>query len=172
MEHEMSEACVLEQVAPQSAVVMRFRAAADGLPRQFFDRYSTIADYLNRLGRTPASPPFAIYDNIDANAADVEAGFAIASAVEGDGDLIRSDLSGGQVATLIHVGAYTQLDASYEKLLCWIEEQGLERDGPCMESYLNSPLDTPTAELRTKILLSVVVESNTRERQSSSANPP
>lgn len=152
----MPEACVLERVASQSALVMRFRAAAAGLPHQFFDRYSTISDYLNKLGRTPSSPPFAIYGNIDANAADVEAGFATTSDVEGEGQVIRSDLSGGQVATLIHVGAYEKLDASYAKLLCWMDEQGLKRDGPFMESYLNSPLDTPTAELRTKILLSVV----------------
>jgi effector-binding domain-containing protein len=150
-----SERCELEDLPPQPALVMRFRAAAAGLPHRFFERYSTIVGYLNQLGRAPVSPPFAIYGNIDANAVDVEAGFAIAADIAGEGNLIRSGLPGGHVATLVHVGDYIHIDASYDKLLTWIEQRGLKRNGPFMESYLNSPIDTPGLEIRTKILLSV-----------------
>jgi effector-binding domain-containing protein len=156
----MKRTCKIESLAAQPALVMRFRSQAAQLPRQFFARYGAIERHLERHGQAPAGPPLAIYHRVDANAADVEAGFAVAPeavsrAPEGEGALVRSTLPGGCVASLVHSGEYSGIEASYRVLLDWIEERGFRRDGPFMEAYLNNPFHTPCSELRTNLMVRV-----------------
>jgi effector-binding domain-containing protein len=146
---------VLITLPPRLVLVMRFRAMLADLPRGFFHRYEVLARYAREHGQQLVSPPFALYDNIDDNAADVEAGVAIESDIAGSGDVLVTHLPGTPVAALIHEGAYANIETSYFKLLEWMHEQGLERSGRFMETYLNSPLDTPDKDLRTQIMAPV-----------------
>jgi effector-binding domain-containing protein len=110
-------------------------------------------------GQAPASAPFAIYDNNDGNAADVEAGFTIASDIaSGDGMLVKH-LPGATVAMLTHRGAYSEIEPSYFRLLEWMHDSGLRRAGRFMEVYLNSPVDTSDSELLTQIMVPVGAEA-------------
>jgi effector-binding domain-containing protein len=147
--------CELMTLPPRSVLVMRFRSTAADLPRGFFHRYESMLRYARQYGQQPVSPPFAFYDNIDGNAADVEAGIAIASDIDGSGDILVTHLPGMTVAALVHEGAYANIEASYFRLLEWMHEQGLARSGRFMETYLNSPLETPESRLLTQIMAPV-----------------
>jgi effector-binding domain-containing protein len=147
--------CWLVTLPPRTALVMRFRSPAADLPRGFFHRYEQMTRYARQRGQEPQSPPFALYDNIDGNAADVEAGIAIPSDIDGVDDIRVTHFPGMTVAALIHEGAYENIEASYFALLQWMHEQGLERTGRFMEMYLNNPLDTPDHDLRTQIMAPV-----------------
>jgi effector-binding domain-containing protein len=152
---DVTEPCDLITLAPRSVLVMRFRSPAADLPRGFFHRYALLTGHLAGHAQTPASPPFAIYDNIDDNAADVEAGFVVGGDVDGAGDMIAKSLPGATMATLVHVGAYSNIEPTYFRLLEWMHERGLTRSGRFMETYLNSPVDTPERELLTQIMVPV-----------------
>lgn len=154
-EVKVAEPCELITLAPRSVLVMRFRSTAADLPRGFFHRYELMAEYLRQHGQEPASPPFAIYDNIDGNAADVEAGFVIGSDIEGSGDMIVKRMPGATVAALVHHGDYADIEPSYFKLLEWMHAHGVARSGRFMETYLNNPMETPDAELRTQLMVPV-----------------
>jgi effector-binding domain-containing protein len=156
---EVAEPCELITLAPRIVLVMRFRSTAADLPRGFFHRYGLMTRYMSRHGQAPASPPFAIYDNIDDNAADVEAGFVIGDDMDGQDDMIVKRLPGAMAATLTHAGDYSSIEPSYFRLLEWIYERGLTRSGRFMETYLNSPIDTPVSELRTQIMVPVGPQS-------------
>jgi effector-binding domain-containing protein len=147
--------CELITLPPRSVLVMRFRSTAADLPRGFFHRYESMVRYAKQRGQQPVSPPFAFYDNIDGNAADVEAGVAIASDMDGCGDMLVTHLPGMTVAALIHEGAYANIETSYFRLLEWMHEQGFARSGRFMEAYLNSPLETPESRLLTQIMAPV-----------------
>jgi effector-binding domain-containing protein len=147
--------CELLTLPPRSVLVMRFRSTAADLPRGFFHRYESMVRYARQHGQQPVSPPFALYDNIDGNAADVEAGVAIAADVDGCGDMLVAHLPGMTVAALIHQGAYADIETSYFKLLEWMHREGFTRSGRFMEMYLNSPLDTPDSRLLTQIMAPV-----------------
>jgi effector-binding domain-containing protein len=159
IEHELTDACELKTLAPRSVLMMRFRAPASDLPRGFFRRYEAMRRYLKQQGQAPGGHPFAIYDNIDDNAADVQAGFVIESDVAASGDMIVTRLPGATVAALTHEGAYENIEPSYFKLLQWAHERGLARSGRFMEIYLNSPIDTPDSALRTQIMVPVGPQS-------------
>jgi effector-binding domain-containing protein len=152
---KVASSCELITLPPRSVLVMRFRSTAADLPRGFFHRYERMAEYARQHGQEPMSAPFALYDNNDGNAADVEAGVVIASDIEASPDMRVMHLPGMTVAVLTHAGAYANIEASYYRLLEWMHEQGLERSGRFMETYLNSPLDTPDDDLRTLIMAPV-----------------
>lgn len=159
LEQELTQEFELQTLAPRSVLLMRFRAPASDLPRGFFRRYEAMAQYLKRQGHAPVGHPFAIYDNIDGNAADVQAGFVIDSDVAPSGEMLVTRLPGATVATLTHAGAYEDIEPSYFKLLEWANDRGLTRSGRFMETYLNSPIDTPDVELRTRIMVPVGPQS-------------
>jgi AraC family transcriptional regulator len=64
---------------------------------------------------------------------------------------------GGRFAMMTHRGAYALLANSYQWLYgCWLPQSELAvRDVPCFEIYLNSPVDTPAADLATAICLGI-----------------
>ena len=159
VDRELDEPCELVTLAPRSVLVMRFRSTAADLPRGFFHRYEALRRYLNERGQEPLSPPFAIYDNVDGNAADVEAGFVVADEVEGSGDMVAKRLPGTTVAAMVHAGDYSNIEPSYFRLLEWLHEVGMTRSGRFMETYLNNPLETPTERLRTQIMVPVGPQS-------------
>ncbi len=66
-------------------------------------------------------------------------------------------IPGGRFAMMTHHGAYALLNHSYQWLYgCWLPQSGMAvRDVPCFEIYLNSPVDTQVADLRTGICLGV-----------------
>lgn len=158
-EANVAEPCELVTLAPRSVLVMRFRSTAADLPRGFFHRYDAMRRYLREQGHAPLSAPFAIYDNVDGNAADVEAGFVVSSDVQGCGDMLVKQLPGATVAVLVHAGDYSNIEPSYFRLLEWMHELGMERSGRFMETYLNDPTDTPTERLRTQLMVPVGPQS-------------
>lgn len=67
-------------------------------------------------------------------------------------DGVRSEhLDAAVVASLVHRGSYTEMDASYATIGRWIQEHGHRVTGASREIYLNSPADVPVGELLTEI---------------------
>ncbi|UTH74780.1 GyrI-like domain-containing protein [Chromobacterium sp. IIBBL 290-4] len=67
------------------------------------------------------------------------------------------EIPAGRYAVLEHIGPYAELSERWDWLYRhWLPDSG-EQPGtvPCAEEYLNSPYDTPPAQLRTLLLLSL-----------------
>ncbi|WP_025898486.1 AraC family transcriptional regulator [Sneathiella glossodoripedis] len=71
--------------------------------------------------------------------------------------LQKSTVRGGRYAILRHQGPYAEMQKAYDWLYGkWLVSSGEEAaDAPCIEIYLNSPSDTPAAELLTEIYLPI-----------------
>jgi AraC family transcriptional regulator len=69
--------------------------------------------------------------------------------------LERITIEGGHYAILRYQGSYEALPAIYQWLFgTWLLQSGMElRDAPPFEEYLNTPLDTPPADLLTDIYI-------------------
>ncbi len=70
-------------------------------------------------------------------------------------DITVDTLAVGRYAIHTHRGPYDGIAEAYRRLfLVWLPQSGEEIDDrPCMEIFLNSPLDTPPAELVTELCL-------------------
>jgi effector-binding domain-containing protein len=121
-------------------------AIADRLPEVFV----WLADH----GLEPAGAPFLKYDLVDMpRRLDVEVGVPVATAAEGDGQVLAGVLPAGRYATLTHVGHPDELVGVTAALLDWADRQGLRFDMTetaagqrwrCrLEIYHTDPADEP-----------------------------
>ena len=120
----------------------------------FAPRLGEVFGWLDRHGLAPAGPPFFKYNVIDmARELEMEGGVPVATATDGDDQMVAGVLPAGQYATLTHVGHPSELMAATKALLDWAAEQGLTWDvtpsddgdrWACrLENYLTDPDQEP-----------------------------
>ncbi|WP_020574211.1 GyrI-like domain-containing protein [Actinopolymorpha alba] len=118
------------------------------------DRIPDIFAWLGARGIQPAGPPFFKYNRIDMERQlEIEVGFPVNSAVEGEGEIRPGVLPAGRYATVTHVGHPDQLVGVTGALLEWAAERGLRWDmseeadgdrwGCRLEFYHSNPAEVP-----------------------------
>jgi effector-binding domain-containing protein len=145
----------------RDSMAIRTSTPLEKLPEVMGACYAEIMQYLGPAGIRPAGPPFAIYHNMDMSSLDVEIGFPVAAAeagaagAESRGRIKPGKIPGGKAAVAVHTGPYAKLGETYDRLLAFVKEQGLETESYCYEFYLNDPDETPPGELETEIFFPV-----------------
>lgn len=142
---------ILDQPA-QPVLSIRGRTSVQDLPRFLGETYDKIVQYLGRLGEAPAGPPFCGYFNMDMQNLEVEAGFPVARALPGEGEIQFCELPAGKAAVGQLIGPYTLLNQAYEALTQFVNFQGYEPTGEAYEFYLNDSQYVPPEELSTRIV--------------------
>ncbi len=138
---------------PQQATVsIRTRTSISDLPVLMGQTFDKLVQYLGKIGVQPAGPPYSAYYNMDMQDLDVEIGFPVSKAVQGEGDIQASEIPDGRFAACLYTGAYAEIEPAYNALMAWIQEQEKETTGVSYEFYLNDPEQTPQEELQTHIL--------------------
>lgn len=155
------EARIVE-LEPQPAVAVRLQLPMSELDlgELFSTQLPNVAHRLADLGGEPAGPPYGRYHEWGLERADVEIGIPVGSPVANlrpvaettPGEVGSSALPGGRAAVAVHLGSYSGLPQTYERLRDWIHAQGLDDgDGP-WESYVDDPSEVTEAELRTEVI--------------------
>ena len=70
--------------------------------------------------------------------ADIETCLPVRKGKDAEGITVR-ELQGGKAMTLLHKGPYDQLGRSYEKIVKFITDKGLEIKAPSREVYIKGP---------------------------------
>ena len=139
---------VVRDIEPELAATYREVAADDDRIQQMFDMVETYVATFE--GARADRPPFSIYYDEEYREKDVDAEVAVPlnSAIP-ENELIRvrhlPRLS--NVACLVHVGEYSEIDQAYNSLLAWIEANGYRLVGPIREVYLRYGADGLDFEL-------------------------
>ena len=137
----------------QPYVAVRGQVTMAGLG-EFAARHREVAGWLDAHGLAPAGAPFFRYNVIDMmRELEVEAGFPVAAATEGDGEIMAGVLPAGRYAALTYTGHPSELVDATRQLLDWAAAQGLkwdmaqtdrgERWGSRLEIYLTDPREEP-----------------------------
>ena len=111
----------------------------------------------NLLG--PGLRMFGIYYDDPASVPEAElrarAAIVAPSQIAIDAPLEPITIAAGPYAMLRHKGPYADMRGAYDWLYgTWLPQSGREpADAPCLEEYLNTPRDTPPAELISDIYL-------------------
>ena len=130
---------VSRELTPQASGAIRVTQPMSelDLAALFDEHLPNIAHRLADMGVEPAGPPYGRYHEFGQEHVDVEIGIPVDLPVSNfrtydeaePGELIASELPGGQVAITIHRGAYDKLSETYDALHDWIHEQGRD-EGP------------------------------------------
>jgi effector-binding domain-containing protein len=149
----MSQECELLDRQAEPTLFVRARASARDLPEVLPKAWAAIMEHADRVGVQPSGAPYVAYHNMDMQDLDLEIGFTFPHEVTGEGEVVRGDIPGGRAVACLHVGPYEQISAAYDALHEWMETNQVAPSGAAYEFYLNSPLTTPPAELRTQVVL-------------------
>lgn len=137
----------LQEMKPQQAMSMRFRAKPSDVPAEFRKSLGRLHFYVMTQGGQIIGPPFGRYHQMDANSFDVEVGVVVAKALDGNEEIKPSELPGGPVATLTYRGHFAGLIKADEALQKWAKANGRQVAGgpwavPVIEPRQESEPDT------------------------------
>jgi effector-binding domain-containing protein len=147
--------CKLQEEPTRPTLSIRFRAPVHELPKHFTRVYTAIMQYLGELGEEHAGPAFAIYNNMDMENLDIEAGFPVTKPLPAKGEIQSGEIAAGTFAICHYTGPYDQVGSAYEQLARFAVRQGYAPSGAAYEWYLNSPEDIPPQELMTDLAFPV-----------------
>ncbi len=128
------------QDLPEQHVAQRRAVVDQEHLREFFDNaFPEVWLALEAQGLSPAGPPYARYHGMPGETVDVEAGFPV-EGFTGSADVAPGVLPACRAAVGLHVGAYEGLADTWEAMMRWGAEQGLQRAGDDFwEVYLSDP---------------------------------
>ncbi len=116
--------------------------------------FGKILHYLERLGALVSDGPIVCFHNMDLERLDVEVGFPVARAVEGNEEILAIRVPAQKVVTAIDQGAYEEQDPTLADLFSCIQEQGYEPLGDIWYQYLNDT-NRPADQYLTKMAVPI-----------------
>ena len=145
-----------KEIEPQPILGVRASATMDKVGEVMGPLFGELYAYIQERGQTPAGMPFAIYHSMDGNGVDLECGMPVAAPMDGAGRIEASELPGGTVVTVTHMGPYDTLPQTWAALTAWMGEQGLQPAGAPWEVYVTDPVtETDQSKWRTQIFFPV-----------------
>ena len=111
---------------------------------RYTGKYCDCGTYFSQLGRKMgrylSGKPFNLYYDPEykEDGADIESCFPVRDSKPVEGVDVRT-LPGGKCISQLHRGSYEQLGRSYEKLLVYVKEKGINLKIPSREIYLKGP---------------------------------
>lgn len=143
------------EVAPIRIVSKRGKGAwAEVVPRLMEEVYSAVS---SQPQARISGPPMSICHDQEYKEKDqdVEVCVPVTGRVVVDEDLAVRTLEGGQVVSAIHKGPYDTVGEAWGRVFKFAQENGLMRNGPDREIYLNDPTNIPVSEVLTEVQLPV-----------------
>ncbi|MGB3956027.1 MAG: GyrI-like domain-containing protein [Brooklawnia sp.] len=130
-------------VEPQPTAVVIGTMQMAELSNFFDSSYQQVAEAVQRQGVTPHEA-FGYYPRMPTDTIEVEVGFTTSAPISPDGNVVASQLPGGEVAHATYVGAYDGLRQAYGDLFSWLQSQGRQPGSAMWEVYVTEP--TPQAD--------------------------
>ncbi|NND01471.1 MAG: AraC family transcriptional regulator [Acidimicrobiia bacterium] len=129
-------------LSEQPTVVVRGRVKVSDIGDWLGPAYAAAARV---AGAAIAGLPFGRYQVVEGDppAFDVEAGFPVATFVEGSGEVEAAKLPGGLVAVTWHRGPYDGLELAHKALTSWLRQHGARAAGEPWEVYYTDPMTDP-----------------------------
>ncbi|WP_051023369.1 GyrI-like domain-containing protein [Nocardia pneumoniae] len=135
-----------------TTAVVHGRVAVGEL-REFFDMsFRTLPEVIGAQEAMIEGPAFGLYREASDGSVDIEVGFPVDRRIRLDRDVTPGRLPAGQVARIVHAGAFDGLSATWDRLRSWIGAHGLTPGPVRWEVYITRP--TPQmdpSELRTEL---------------------
>lgn len=144
----------IHELHPRETAVIHVDVPPDMLPAAIGDAIREIEARMAEAGVDVAGPPFVRYLSFGPLRILAEIGCPVRRPAPHLGRVFPGQLPGGRVASVIHVGPYEELEATYVRLQRRLDEAGVAGTGPMWEVYWSDPeVEPDPATWRTEILV-------------------
>ncbi len=110
---------------------------------------------IDKAGIKPSGRPLAVFVGSDDSGFQYHAGFPLEAAPEGKtalADTIKiSQTPSGKAMRFEHLGAYADIDATYDAITAYLDEKGIDAQDAFVEEYANDVKDADDPNLQVNI---------------------
>jgi effector-binding domain-containing protein len=156
----VTEGICVKKTAAIRGLFKRIETNMDSVGRDMPEAFRDVYEWMirNRIPFAPDMGCIAFYPDMEFTPERfaAEVGFPVNGAAPASEDIRERTLPEATVASVLHVGPYTDLGAAYEALMSWIAAEKKTIAGPFREFYLNDPAVVPESELKTEIHVPVL----------------
>jgi effector-binding domain-containing protein len=140
---QTDEAFGQEVTLPERTIIyLQGHSTWDNALDTLVDAFKSLNEYLTKQGITPNGPPMTIYTQTDDTGFSFRAAVPIAEAPKDapKGDIAVGQAPSGKAFKFVHHGAYDAMDSTYEAIINYLDDKGLEAKDAFVEEYANGPL--------------------------------
>jgi len=152
-EYKIIEAHEEPYVYAECRCAMQPEAISKAMGKAFED----VMDFIQSHGMALTGPALSAYYSFDPDTVEFRAGFFVSAedAKKAEGGIKAGMTPAGRVVNFIHTGPYTRLGESYQAMMGWLQQHGLELGAPTWEVYIDDPDSVPQDKLRTDIFVAL-----------------
>lgn len=154
----MTEYKIIE-VSEESYVYADCQCAMDpdAISQTIGKAFEDVMGFIKSHGLALTGPALSVYYTFDPETVTFRAGFFVSAedAKKAQGEIKAGLTPAGRVVNFVHTGPYTTLGESYQAMMGWMQQQGLELGAPTWEVYIDDPDSVPQDKLRTDIFVAL-----------------
>ncbi len=135
------------------------KADRDGIYSAILASLGLVKGDMDKAGIKPSGRPLAVFVESDDSGFRFHAGYPIETAPEGKASLSDAVKIGqtpsGKAMRFEHLGAYADIDATYDAITAYLDEKGIDAQDSFVEEYVNDVKDPddPTLQVNIYVLL-------------------
>jgi effector-binding domain-containing protein len=133
----------IRDVPSQPTAAVRITTPRENIGEAMAEAFPRVFAAVTKAGGTPAGAPLARYFSFGGPTIEFECAIPVAAPFTAEGDVVPSEVGGGDAAFAVHVGPYDTIGQTWEALTNWVTEQGRTPEGPGWEHYLTDPGEEP-----------------------------
>jgi effector-binding domain-containing protein/uncharacterized protein YndB with AHSA1/START domain len=128
-----------------NAVLIMSESNMEEMKNIMATNYGKLMAYIGENQLKMVGAPFTLYHSWDSlGNTNYESGIPIAKAANaGNDEIVYREIESFKAVKAIHYGPYDQLMVSYEKMMGYMSEKGLEMNGATLEIYMTDPQQEP-----------------------------
>ncbi len=126
----------------RTIIYLQGRGKWDSALDTLLNSFKSLDEYLAKQSIKPNGPPMTIYVRTDDSGFDFRVAVPIAAAPPNPpkGDLAVGQAPSGKALKFVHRGSYNSMDETYEAIINYLDDKGLEAKGAFVEEYPDGPL--------------------------------
>jgi effector-binding domain-containing protein len=130
----------VKDVESQMAVAIKIESGMQDMSQMMGINFGRLMEFIGTKGAQMSGTPFAVwYQWQDTSKFVYDCAVPVTNKVQGEGDIHFLNTYKGKVATLDHWGDYSTSGYSWEKLMKYVGDNKLEKNGDPWEVYVTDP---------------------------------
>jgi effector-binding domain-containing protein len=147
-----------EVTLPERTIIyLQGHSTWEGALDTLVESFKSLDEYLAKQGIKPNGPPMTIYTQTDDSGFGFRVAVPVAQAPPNPpkGDIALGQAPSGKALKFVHRGAYDAMDETYEAIINYLDDKGLEARDVFVEEYPDGPLKRGDDKLKVNVFVPV-----------------